>query len=102
MFCSCRISTDKCLARYLCHSRATCQQKLSMLSLSQASVKPTAKLVWSGTMSFSSSASVNESRSLQWKRATLSAHTQIFANDFILLHEHPDRLFCMAATECLF
>jgi len=24
MFCSCRISTDKCLARSLCHSRATC------------------------------------------------------------------------------
>jgi len=24
MFCSCRISTDKCLARSLCNSRATC------------------------------------------------------------------------------
>ena len=24
IFCSCRISTDKCVARFLCHSRATC------------------------------------------------------------------------------
>jgi len=24
MFCSCRISTDKCLARSFCHSRASC------------------------------------------------------------------------------
>jgi len=29
MFCSCRISTDKCLARSLCHSRATCFQPWS-------------------------------------------------------------------------
>jgi len=30
MFCSCRISTDKCVARSLCHSRASCLSSLRL------------------------------------------------------------------------
>ena len=82
MFCSCRISTDKCLARSLCHSRATCYFLLHSNSKTTETTEPIFPIfTWCSAISDAINVHihktmvhfVSEHESKEWRRSILTS-----------------------------